>query len=595
MLPKNADTLDLRTALLAIRLFLGKKDKSNDKVDEQDAGKDKEGKGEEYNEIWTLFLGVDEYQKIDEPFNPKAKAMPQEPNFLRLNSLLDTIVNVMLNAVTGLVLLPLFAGTDFEGTKSPASSSAHKTKRIPLSLLTQKEIEQAISDTECARVLDLAPCRRHLFYLGGVPRYPLEYAEMVNRSWPPDGDVPDPKSLERAYKSILEDIPTVWVQFTSFERLFLVAYSIVGTPVNVQDAVFPWKENSIRWSRLRDSSVCLIEDDKVHLHYPAFLNCVSLSFSGPQPVSVSPLQLKAAERFVETLQYLIEKVDNSVYDKAPWELWETFGACFHALRVNALIVLGKTSVKFSEIVSGTMVRKCEQMVNLRPVSVVHTSAQYSADLTDKLPVKAYPQKTFNWVSGTDDSYIVINGENREGVDIFFALPLHEEDGYVVCVDQRKRVAGCTLGPKAAKTLLVKEYQLPSFLQGQKTVLVRGLCSLFPHFCEPERGKQSKEQWKRELRNWREQLASLPDDVFILSKTTTSQYHRSLAVHPAADPSVNINYDNITTVRMVVVGNTAITDVMERRKQKPFLKVGELEKFVKEKGGELKDKDCIRFF
>jgi hypothetical protein len=133
VIPENANMLTLGIALKTIRKFLPGED------------------------VWTLFLGVDEYQKIDGYDYDKVS---DDLSFPQLNKILDLLVDVMLTPTPALVVLPLFARTDFQCT-SPASSSAHLTKRIPPRLLKPKEIEKAVSFCEDF-MLSLTPCQCRL-------------------------------------------------------------------------------------------------------------------------------------------------------------------------------------------------------------------------------------------------------------------------------------------------------------------------------------------------------------------------------------------------------------------------------------------------
>src|SRR5690349_20247674 len=112
-----------------------------------------------------------------------------------------------------------------------------------------------------------------------------------------------------------------------------------------------------------------------------------------------------------------------------------------------------------------------------------------------------------------DTYFLIPQMEK----IFFALKKVYDEGYVVCVDQRKRVVQC----HRATELLDRANIIPKY---QKPItLIRGLCSLYPRFQHnPE---------------------DLPQDTFVVSYSTHTSYHGTLFCHPAAIPCVNINYDN----------------------------------------------------
>ncbi|KAG1696694.1 hypothetical protein DVH05_017917 [Phytophthora capsici] len=88
-----------------------------------------------------LFLGIDEYQKIEEEgasrWNPKKN---QKETIVR--ELVNAISNFLCTQSSGLVVLPMFAGTDLGIITSGliANSSCYVTKRLPMTLLTLSEV-----------------------------------------------------------------------------------------------------------------------------------------------------------------------------------------------------------------------------------------------------------------------------------------------------------------------------------------------------------------------------------------------------------------------------------------------------------------------
>lgn len=73
-------------------------------------------------------------------------------------------------------------------------------------------------------------------------------------------------------------------------------------------------------------------------------------------------------------------VDRRVYGCEPWQLWEVFGACFHAARINSLLLLKEEEVSVSRLFEGGTGAEGNTQVKLRPMEVFLTSDVLSKDL-----------------------------------------------------------------------------------------------------------------------------------------------------------------------------------------------------------------------
>jgi hypothetical protein len=74
------------------------------------------------------------------------------------------------------------------------------------------------------------------------------------------------------------------------------------------------------------------------------------------PSDVTP----AHSAFFECIKGFKRVVDDTLCTTVPWQLWEWFGAYFHALRINAHLILGTTSGKFSDLIApGSMQNGCD--------------------------------------------------------------------------------------------------------------------------------------------------------------------------------------------------------------------------------------------
>jgi hypothetical protein len=118
-----------------------------------------------------------------------------------------------------------------------------------------------------------------------------------------------------------------------------------------------------RWGRLSDEGLCMLLGSKqLGIPYCVFRLAAS--------IDQSQVSLPAAKCMVQVLHYMRDHVDNVLYDKEPWQLWETFSACFFALRVNSMILLGATECSFSELCRGAVVKGCSLEVILCPIEVL---------------------------------------------------------------------------------------------------------------------------------------------------------------------------------------------------------------------------------
>jgi len=258
----------------------------------------------------------------------------------------------------------------------------------------------------------------------------------------------------------------------------------------------------------------------------------------------------------------------------PWELWERFGACFYALRINALLVMGNQVVSVATLFYGAHVVGCEQRVILRPVTVEYSGTEFSVNMGEMISLKRDRQTQKSWLGG-DSNHVWLNQAGGDGIDIFFFLPSADSLGtYVVIVDQRKRVAK-SLGSITAKKLLAKANIIPE-LGDKKVFLIRGLCNVLPH----------------------SELQGVPEDCFFVNADNCRHYHASLAFHPVANSVININHDSKSSLLLVLLHNNAYAAaVMEEREKRRFTGLEDLLSFLEEKFEqevELKYPDQITF-
>ena len=533
MLPKNAMDLRLETALEVIRSHLVARG------DVLESG------------CLHMFLGIDEYQSI---LKMNATSLSQKGGLLQ--DLLDALVNILSDPVDGIRLYPMFAGTDFSVMSNIANSSTAETIRIPMTLLTAAEVEQAVGALPFgATLLGYSPVRRHLFYFGGVARWATQYMEEL-LTWMEESqgsEVPSSKCIESAFTKIRGEYVNRWqnslYDFNSLQHddiLYLAAYSISGR------SVYGDFRGKMSWSRLRDSSVCLIDDNnRVTVPYALFH---FISTWNPAESSPSKFNKKEEQAFILTLKSLISNVDDMVYSSLrPWQLWEVFGAHFHALRINALMILGHKKVLLRELFLGALVNGCDQWVLLKPMEVIQTGDVFSRDLGESVGIKGHSNDRKDWRKG---GYVVLNGEGGKGVDIFFCLEKADASGEVVITDQRKREFK-PLGALKLDNLVNEAKMMPS-----------SVVCIFSCFAST-----------------RLKPEEIPKDTCVVSFAQTEAYHGSLWIHPAASPCVNVNSDSISYLKMVFKGKDSdefCRELVNERLKQKFSNMKDLKMFISAK-------------
>ena len=99
--------------------------------------------------------------------------------------------------------------------------------------------------------------RRHLFYLGGVPRWVTEYILLLLKEIEriPSDDSLTIESIENAYFVIRNLYIDTWGKgLKDIDFVKLTAYAISEIEVSESSQVI----NNMSWARVRDSSLCLL-------------------------------------------------------------------------------------------------------------------------------------------------------------------------------------------------------------------------------------------------------------------------------------------------------------------------------------------------
>ncbi len=480
------------------------------------------------DQVLSLFIGVDEYQAILHGTNYVEPMYDRGRSWLRM--LLAGLQECSV-ACKSVHIYPAFAGTKW-GPMSLARSSLADVVSAPMRLLRPQRVEDAIFSHPDYRAKLVSPeFRRNLFFFGGLARPSIEYA------------------MGQTFEDVWNlRVTAVWRDVGTNDLLQLIASAVSGLSVKAEDASGIM---GFKWQRLCDQGMCLfMEDMQVVVPYCLFKLAADIDI-----LTVSSL---AAKCLLQNLRFLRDHVDRVVYDLEPWQLWEKFGACFFALRVNALLMLGNAKIAFNELCRGSFMNGCTQEVLLEPTEVHSIGEPVSVNLGTSV-TETKDRRELNWLDNDGGiRYVLLNGTGGTGVNIFCLIKL-ANGGRLLYLDQRKRDAK-SLGIAGATKLLNKAAVVPECVADAQIIV--GLFSLLASF--------------REANN-----KDLPVNTFVLSFLQLEKFYGCLASHPACCPLVDVNFANVTTLRLLKSVSTIAEQIISRRLKTKFATVEDFANFCKE--------------
>jgi hypothetical protein len=454
-LPANAATLTLRTALETVRIAA------------QRFG---------YvlpHETLSLFVGIDECQDV--PKGPKNTFLSQ------LIAALDEC-----QTICGIHLYVALAGTE---------CSVPGTVQVPLCLLSHSGAEDMVrSDVRLRALLDDSVFRRQLFFLGGIPRPSVLFA--LGR-----------RTFQELWHQYVE---CKWRfghgALTQSETLHLIAVAVSGETVDARE------HSGIKnatWQRLFDRGVCFHQADRrIGIPYCLF------RLAAQDVIEVATTQRKAEVCLLQNLRFLSHTIDSALFNSEQCQVWESFGACFFAMRVNALLLLRgeKTSVPFSALLCGAVVNGCDTVVKLAPVQVHSIREELDSDLQSIVSDSGTKNRQFNWMVGDSGvRYSLLNhqGEGKSSVGFFSALEIDADSGGLLFYTDQRR--------------------LP------ESQLLDSFCLVIPA-CLPEQSKVVRGLFS--IANNNNAVSVIPTDSFLVTSTHLAASYGTLASHPACNPFVN---------------------------------------------------------
>eukprot|EP00978_Attheya_sp_CCMP212_P028891 scaffold100981_cov55-Attheya_sp.AAC.3 len=456
-----------------------------------------------------LFLGVDEYQTVNK--------LQQDDGAVPYARQLANMIGAYMAEPSGkVILLPMFAVTYFDvESGSVAKSSCVDTKRLPMSVLSPGEVQTMLTSHPIWGQ-ELDTLFLSVVLLGDIPQFAVEYGKLfLNLPFPRSVD-----ALNTVFGEVWNTRSAKWSTGLPSELLLVIAaLAITNTAVKEDDSVTV-REESWSWTKLVDTGVCILEplaigEYHIVVPYSVFRHCGQFGALTTNSLPVSHQYLS------KCLNYMMTHVDNRVYDCEPWQLWETFGACFHAARINSFLVLGETVVSVSRLFEGGNQGSTTQVV-LHPMEVFRSAKALSTDIGETVVETGNASHSRRWIgvdSGYDAGVVVINGAGGAGVDIFFSLLIEYKDAanlenYMIFLDQRKQEAKGTLSLNSAKSLI----------------------------------KKARDAYSRH--------------ASIQRSAQTKAYHGSFWSHPAACPFVDVQEDNTLTLCLLLQNSKESGSVAE---------------------------------
>ncbi|TPX61992.1 hypothetical protein CcCBS67573_g08873 [Chytriomyces confervae] len=403
---------------------------------------------------------------------------------------------------------------------------------------------------------------QNVYYLGGVPRLLTQFSTRVihiNR------ENLFENQLREARMAVLCHL--VYSQLSVSDILKLLAMSFTNTPVNnvlacpFRESLFP-SARSLNWSQMVSKGMCLIHDDG-RLIVPFHLVSQVLARQGSEGDGLDEFKLAL----------LASLKDLSTYNEIPlprvpaWLSWESFGAHFYCVRINSFLVLGHKEVLVSDILRGTQL-KCaifETWVHIRVATVFHANEHYGPDIPQTITRHGAGHIAADWTDGAC-LQVVLNGDGGPGVDIFFALKRKDDTGYIVVLDQRKRL-GSQISLSGLSAYMSKIPDKPKFMNNVEFVV--GLMNIYsPVNVDP-----------------------IPNSLFFASTSKSPYFHESLCDHPGCTIAIDVNSSLRASIQQLFLGtrqkrNDIAESIIEHRKKGQIDSLEQLMSVVSQFGGEL---------
>jgi hypothetical protein len=219
-----------------------------------------------------------------------------------------------------------------------------------------------------------------------------------------------------------------------------------------------------------------------------------------------------------------------MFNEERWRLWEKFGACYHAMKINSFVRLGIKEISIGELHQGADMRSeiRDIRVKLKPVKIICSGAPMHPKLEPVL--HSFGAATpFDWTTG---SYIVLNAHNGEGIDMWTCYERVTNGSLIIDADQRKAIS------KPAQLGVVEAIAksalgiLPDEVNRKKVIKIIG-CMMVTS--------------ERKLKEHSEPTShmALPELTYLVTKREAAAYHGIFSSYGPANPVISINDTTLT--------------------------------------------------
>lgn len=264
---------------------------------------------------------------------------------------------------------------------------------------------------------------------------------------------------------------------------------------------------------------------------------------------------------------ILAKIDRNITSRAfelePYISWREFDACFYALKMNALLILGKPIVTLKELLNGARIE--ESMLDV-PVRLVPTKV--------RLCDKSYDRDSIKEIATVDAKAeqneigcltLTCNGSGM--VDIVFILRDARDGTEIIFHDQRKNQCGLKT-PSSAIKALRKPASCPELVEKNDVRVIRGFMNVTTFT--------------------NSNASSLPPDSYIFCTDEHQTFYGTLHYHPACSPLFSIDSMADKVLEKMLSGNQkdvkyVVKDILGKRKEISggFCNYNEVASFLRE--------------
>lgn len=213
-------------------------------------------------------------------------------------------------------------------------------------------------------------------------------------------------------------------------------------------------------------------------------------------------------------------------------------------------------------------------VHLRVAKVFPSNEKYGPEMPKIITRRNSSYQSVDWVDG-ENLQIVLNGDDGAGVDIFFLLKRADNSGYIILLDQRKRL-GSSVTVSNLSWFRSKLPGPPAFLKDSNLKLIFGLMSL----------------------NSQINIDPVPESTFFVSSKDSMYFHGTLFDHPGCSIAIDVNSALKSSIGQIFLGAKKkpmrlAARIISQRKKKRIENYDDLLSLVSGWNGKLDESACAR--